>query len=284
MSTYFTDRYQGVGAIAAAAPAPRSAPAPSVRPQFARDARQGDPMLNLGRQTRRYGRRRVLPGVFVVGETIARPDVLLSGVRRGAVPGGRSDLGRINTGDGTDTPGGTGGGGRPPKPQPRLGIRAQTAGMKYGAYVPPVAPIGTSVSITPLVVRSSGISGGGTVSGSTSGAGLTRSPNSPHVQTYPAPTIGTGIGQQSGTVLSSQPAPWTGGAMIDPTAQVGGGVAISPTTEEYEPIDVGPQTEPGGILTYPAPPAPRLNTTGKLLLVGGGALALYFLFLRKKRR
>ncbi len=30
MTTYFTDSYQGVGAIAAAAPAPRSAPAPNV--------------------------------------------------------------------------------------------------------------------------------------------------------------------------------------------------------------------------------------------------------------
>lgn len=31
VNPYFTDRYQGVGAIAAAAPAPRSAPAPMVR-------------------------------------------------------------------------------------------------------------------------------------------------------------------------------------------------------------------------------------------------------------
>lgn len=267
MSSYFRDRYQGVGAIAAAAPAPRSAPAPSVG-TFAQDARWGDPMLNLPRRARLGPQKRVLaagPGgtVLVRSASLTRPAVMMSGVRRGRAP--MSGLGLDDQGAGMHT--------APQRLKGRgAGLRAQVAGMKPAAYVPPVAQIGAFATYAPLTPMPTG-------------AGMTT--RTPKTQIFPAPPprIGTGIGQQPGTVLTGVPSPY-GSGVTAPTATIGGGVAISPVLEEYEPpIDVGLQSETVSVQTYPAPaPSSTLFSTRNLLLLGGGALALYLLTRKRKNR
>lgn len=91
----------GVGAIAA------------TDPTFSREARRGDPMLNLPRRTRLGAPSEVLPGVVVRSAALVRPAVLMSGVRPGQPPGGgygRSGMGAINL-DERGHSGGSGGGG-----------------------------------------------------------------------------------------------------------------------------------------------------------------------------
>src|SRR3990167_3869728 len=192
MSTYFRERRpQGVGATAPAAPPPRSAPAPTIgSTTFSREARRDDPMLNLPRRVR-WGAPsdgEVLPGVIVRSAALVRPAVLISGVRRGQPPGGgygRTGMGAINLEEDGHTGGGTagGGGGRPPPPGrgSRLSASAQTAGMKPSAYVPPIAPLSTTVVA---------------VSG-----------RRPGFQTAPPrkPQIGAGIGQTPEVVITGAP-------------------------------------------------------------------------------
>jgi hypothetical protein len=104
--------------------------------------------------------------------------------------------------------------------------------------------------------------------------------------TYPAPSsapqIGTGIGQQPGTVAPVAPSPY--GAGVSPTIGVADGVVTSPVIEEYgAPIDVGPQMEKTPIQTFPVPTKPAAISGTALLAIGGGALAFYYLFLKKRR-
>lgn len=89
MSGYFRDRYQGVGAIAAAAPAPRSAPAPT----FGR----------MARTMKRAGGR--------CGDCLDLGDRCDCSVLRSGRVRAMSGLGRIQVDDGG---GGGGGGGRTP--------------------------------------------------------------------------------------------------------------------------------------------------------------------------
>lgn len=264
MTTYFRDRYQGVGAIAAASPAPRSAPAPSLGggATFAQDARWGDPMLNLPRRSRLGRNKRVLaagPGgtVLVRGASLRRPAVMMSGLRSRP---GMAGLGLDDQGAGMHT--------SPNRLKARgAALRASVAGMKPAAYVPPVAQIGAFATYSPL----------------------TRQPSSgtPQVQIFPVgppPRIGTGIGQRDGTVTVAEPSPY-GPGVGSPVVSVGGGVAISPVLEEYEPpINVGAQGPIDPLVVSVAQPASGMSTRTWLLLGSGAALALYLLTRKRKNR
>lgn len=74
--SYFDDISQGVGAIAADAPAPRSAPAPMV----------DDPEYQASRRASVIGSRAVYPGVRALSVTGKRPPFIMSGVRPGRPP------------------------------------------------------------------------------------------------------------------------------------------------------------------------------------------------------
>jgi hypothetical protein len=79
--TYFDDSYQGVGAIAAAAPAPRSAPAPTVGRLVAGSV----PREIAGRPRVSVPLRRpksVYPGVRMTHQAVTRPGMVLSGKRK----------------------------------------------------------------------------------------------------------------------------------------------------------------------------------------------------------
>lgn len=109
---YFQDSYQGVGAIAAAAPAPRSAPAPMFG---VRD----NPELRFARRAVAVGAPvRALPGVRIQRQTQTRPPFLLSGIRRGNPPTNRYGA----VGDDVGRP-------RPPIAG-KVALRAAGAGLK----------------------------------------------------------------------------------------------------------------------------------------------------------
>ena len=86
--SYFKDRYQGAGAISANARAPRSAPAPSVSGLGAIDYRayRDTPELALKTTGRVLGRTTVAPGVKVIRMTTVRPQMILSGTKKGPPP------------------------------------------------------------------------------------------------------------------------------------------------------------------------------------------------------
>lgn len=272
MTTYFKDRYQGVGAIAAEAPAPRSAPAPSVG-AFSREMRRADPMLALPRVARRGRVGHPLPGVITrrVGEV--RPPVLLSGVRPGRAP--RRAIASLSE-LGLDGPGMTTSPRRLTDLSRRLQSRLAASSLKPAAYVPPTAPL---VQIQPIVA---------TVSSTMPARGITpltgRAPatstTGPGMLTYPKePRIGTGIGQAPGPVVAIPPSPY-GAGITAPTATVGSGVAIEPVLETFEPMpDWDPP--PSGMTSVPVPSGGGV-TVKPWMLLGGGALLLFFLTRRKR--
>lgn len=250
--SYFNDRFQGVGAIAAAAPAPRSAPAPSFGRELALLRRQ-DPELRLPLRTR-YGRpREVAPGVYVQAASTKRPPVLLSGLMPGRPPLSGTP---VQHQDG----GGSGGHGRGGGRTAPTGLRSSAASrassrLKANILSKP------SASVPPTVMKS------------------------------PTVRIGYGIGQRPGLVVqatpSLPPAPY-GGATSNPVApagSAGAGYAVGPVLDEYDATDTEIQpvaVDATAAVTATTAAAPS-STKSLFLPIAIGAGLLYLLTRKRKR-
>lgn len=81
--SYFDDSYQGVGAIAAMAPAPKSAPAPSVGRMRAMTRGMPRSVVRRPRVSRPIAPpKKVYPGVQVVKQSTTRAGIVLEGKRK----------------------------------------------------------------------------------------------------------------------------------------------------------------------------------------------------------
>lgn len=255
MGDYFRDDFQGVGAVAAARPAPKAAPAPSVRP-----ARAGGRIhrVHTGCPSDRWLRHPARPGDLFC-DCMGPP--LTNCVRGGGI-------GAIGAFDQRNQDGGGGGaggaGGTAPPPAYRVPI------VKYRAPAPRSKPpvrqgqpgrprpaLPTSPTVWP--VRSK-----------------------PPIQ--PAPvvsTVTTTTTLPPGTTSGGLPAPiktqtaWGGGGGA--IAAMPGGEELAPDREPTAPDDLQVSAMPGGL------PA----GAGKFWLVAGvGTVAYlgYRLFFRRRRR
>jgi hypothetical protein len=144
--TYFRDRYQGVGAIAADEPAPRSAPAPTVRGHATRDYRATPESRRVVRQA--LGMAALVPAISTSTPLYpSSPTGPLSEVEVRSIMGPRPTV-SIGSGVGSQTI--TGIMTAPPPPPPVAGLSP----IAPIVTAPPPPPSGGTSPVAPPVAPS----------------------------------------------------------------------------------------------------------------------------------
>lgn len=252
--SYHRDRWQGAGAIAAAAPAPRSAPAPTIQPRQPRMPRLGGMPGPLGALA-----SRLTTSTAMVPSTMLAPRTQQLGTFVQQIP-------------------------------PTMSYALQTTraarpvmGVAFHANL----LSGTQGQNPVVVVPSSSGPGGSPYLGNVPTIGGGFHPKLPPVVThqprpYALPQYGAQqIAPQPPPVIVGTPAGSGGSSATSPTTvDIGsGGSGISPTVDmlpiEEQLVPISPSA--------PVLPAPTTapNRTKLYLAIGGGALLLYWLFKKK---
>jgi MYXO-CTERM domain-containing protein len=254
---YHQDIKEGVGAIAAAGPARRSAPAPMF-------SRHDTPELRLPRVARAYGVSQAAPGVRIVRMGERRPAVLMSGVKPGRPPLGAINLGRPtvpSTEDRTTRPpddsygGGGGGGALSPRPRPVFRGRSTPMPSRPAPARPlkPITPIFIPTQVTPA-------------------PGQPAQPGKPSTSAGATPVFVPVLSSPAPMPVQPQPGKPAGGGGGGGSGGGGGGFARALSPELYPDL-------------YAPEPAPAAAPSKSMLpwLLGAGAVGL-ILVLRRKRR